>query len=186
MQLQHGCLGFSFDNQVGDIQCVLYGDTYQFALFAAWVIQYEIDHFRPLARVPDTYTQSPEVPAAEVRDDVFQAIMSTMSATQLQAGGTRLQIKFIMYHQDFRWSNLVELCQCAGRSSTGIHEGLRLEQQYFMAVQLATRHQAVELRLTPEVQALQTREFVRPPVAGIMAGSFIFTPGIAQANDQTY
>src|SRR3989338_9801563 len=186
MQFQHRRFLLARNNEIGYLKCALYCLLDQNPLFLARVIQHEIDHFGTLAGMPDTQTQTPEVSGAEMRDDVFQAVMPTVSAAQLQARCAGLQIQIVMHHQNFRRLDPVELRQRADGSPADIHKGLRLEQQHFMAVQLTARGQTMKFCLVFEAQVLPACEFVHPAEADVMPGGFVFAPWVAQAGNQTY
>ena len=92
MQLQHRCFEFTLSNKLCHILRTLHGLPDQLFLFAARRIQYEIGHFRPIAGMTYAYAQTPEIAGAEMRDDILQAIMSAMTAAQLELGASRGQV----------------------------------------------------------------------------------------------
>src|ERR1019366_5603098 len=80
MQIQHRCFGFSFDDQMRDVLRLLHGLVYQFAFFAARIMQHVVGHFSPVAGMADAEAQPPKILAAEMRDDVLQPVVPAVPA----------------------------------------------------------------------------------------------------------
>src|SRR5258706_4204723 len=83
-----------------------------------------------------------------------------------------------MRHQNFLGLDLVELGECAHRLTGAVHEGRWLQQPH--AARLGNI--AMKLRFLAKRGAKLACERIQPPEAGVVAGPFIFTAGITQAN----
>jgi len=184
MQLQHRRFQLPFQDQRRDILRTLHRMRYKFRLFAARRIQHIVGDIRPLSGMPYSDAQAPEITRTEVRDDVFQTVVPAMPTTQFQLGATGWQIKFIMHYEYMLRIYLVELRQRPHRTPADIHEGLRLEQKKFASLYMTACSQTVKLALRLEAELVHPRKLVHPPESGVVARSVIFTPGIAQTNDQ--
>src|SRR5690348_1462849 len=75
MQPHHCRLIIAFCDEGPDFQAVVYGRVDQRCFFLARRLQYVIHDGMLFSRMADADPQAPELPSAEMRDDVFQPIV---------------------------------------------------------------------------------------------------------------
>ena len=71
----------------------------------------------------DTDAQTDEITGAEFREDIAQAVMSTMAAALLDPDRTGWQIEIIVHHQNRFWRNIKIATDRCDRTPALVHEG---------------------------------------------------------------
>ena len=81
----------------------------------------------------DANPQAPEILGAHVGGDVFETIVATESATELEAQLAGGNVELVMYDEDFRRSDAIETRQCSHRLAGAVHESLGHQQPHAIA-----------------------------------------------------
>jgi hypothetical protein len=126
-----------------------------------------------------------ELGVTQVRNDVAQPVLPTVPAIELEPRRTGREIELIVRHQHLLGLNLPVAQRARYRQPAAIHEGRGLEQPDRLAPQMQLGGFAVQLGLCAKARTFRRRESVNKPEPGVVPGSEVFGPGIAQADDET-
>src|SRR4029453_8449324 len=111
-----------------------------------------------IARVADAQPKPPEFSAAQLRDDVLEAVVSGASAAELELYASRLQIQLVVRDQDLGRRDAIEMRERRDRKPALVHVTLRQHETDLCAVRLPARDQAAEARFRLKAQIQHGRE----------------------------
>jgi len=135
----------------------------------------------PLARMPDTQTQPPEIRGGKRRLNVLQSVVPTIAATFFKTDSARWKIKIVMHNKNSLRENFIKARESANRLPGTIHESHGLQKP---KLSLASKS-GKKTSLGREGNAELLSKAVKKTKAYIMPGSFVFRTRIAQTYNQT-
>ena len=144
--------------------------------------QYVIDHLRFVAGMADADPQAPEI-STDMGDRIAQAVVATVSATELETCVTGRQIQFVVNHQRLGWRDLQIVRERANRQAAAIHISGRLEQRDLAATQWHAADVAVEARVTAKPPAKLCRQRIDKPEAGVVTREQVLGSRITETDD---
>jgi hypothetical protein len=129
----------------------------------------------------DPDAQPPVILRPQMRSDVFQTIVPTHAATELEAQLTGWDIELVMHHQNFSWLDAMKSCKGADRLAGTIHEGLRQQHPHALG---ASPDNAVKARLHGKRGPPRLRKPSAKPKPGIVPGFFVVAPWVTKTDNQ--
>lgn len=138
-----------------------------------------------LLRRGDADAQAGEFLSAEVFDDVFDAVVSGCGRIGGDLVFSQWQIEFVLDDEDVVGGEFVEIHEFADGYSGKVHEGLRFDEQDFLAAQDAFGDFGVELLVEGKFRKRpRLAEGVEDYEADIVPRVFVLFAGVAQADDE--
>lgn len=184
MDQQRGLVHFACDKTryglEGAVNALVNGDP----VVEGRLLQHPVNHFGLDAWVANPEAQAPIIVGAELVMDVAQAVVTRVTAAELEFDLARHDVELVMGDQDFIGRDLEETRQGTNGLAGQVHEGLRFEQPDGVTCQAGAGHQTVEIFLHGQAGLQFSRERVDPPKPGIVAGGFVIWAGVAQADKQ--
>ena len=116
--------------------------------------------------------------------DVAQTVVSGVAAAQFQLGFTRHHVQFVVHHHDLRGFDFVKPCQRSHSLARQVHEGGRLQQPQGVALQRGAGHPAVVVFIRLQLNLQLLGQLIDPPEPRVVAGVFVFSARVAQADKQ--
>src|SRR6266851_8089541 len=129
--------------------------------------------------MPDTKPQAPKLAAAELRDDVLEAVVPGAAAAELELHAPGLHVELVVRNQDLERRDAVETRERGDRESALVHVALRQHEANVAAVAGASaRDQAVEARFRLKGESQRARKPLDEPRSRIVAGGSVLPAGI--------
>ena len=163
------------DNGLFDGQCIVPGRSSE-----------HIVHNLPrIARMIDPDAQTPEYTPPQGAHDIPKTIVPRMTASLLEADGTRGKIQFIVRHQQLFLGNPEVTRKAGDRLTTAVHVGGWLEQPAFMAVDMNPAGLSMKSGFVPENASVAPGQQIDEPETRVMTGLAVLPARITQTDDET-
>jgi hypothetical protein len=184
MKMLHGSLDVTGNELRHDIERIINRTVYRCPIITGRILQHVGNHVIPMSRVTDADAQAQEIIAAEMRDQVAQAVVPAVAATFLELDGSDRQIQVIVDDEDGAARYPVKTGQRGHRRATAIHEVHWLLQAAFHAIKRAARDIALVFTIGSELRVAAAGKLVYKPEPGVMPGLFVLCSGITQPGDE--
>ncbi len=134
--------------------------------------------------MPYPDAQAIEAVAAELFNNVPQAVVPAVPATLLEPHHARLEIDFIVNDHDLFNGDPVVVGDGANRLAAPVHEGLRLAKPAVHAVRLQAADLRIERGLRAKRQGVFSGQEIDEPESRVVPGPGVFRARISEAHDK--
>src|SRR5699024_4448996 len=141
--------------------------------------------FRLVTRMTDTDTQAMKV-VANVRGDITQTIMTTVSAVGFELDTASGYIELIMGNQQLIIVNTIKIDHRHHRLTRFIHKSQRHEQAHIVTMNLPASRHPVEFFVRGEGNIKLLRQMMDEPKPCIMTRKHILLTRITKTDNKLY
>ena len=141
--------------------------------------------FRFVTRVTDTNTQAMKI-VANVRGDITQTVMPTVTAVGFELNTASGYIELIMGNQQLIIINAIKIDHRHHRLTRFIHKGQWHEQAHIVTMNLPASRHSVEFFVRGEGNVKLLCQMMNEPKPGIMTRKHILLTRITKTDNKFY